>query len=1022
MSNDHNRKLVAILFADIAGYTAMMQKSEAETLLTVKKFREILEDTVPNYNGEIIHYYGDGSLVAFKSSTNGVQCALALQKLFGQSPPIPVRIGLHLGEVLFEDDNVYGDGVNIASRIESIGVPGAILMSKSLHKQIKNKSEFKACSLGKFEFKNVEEPIEVFALSNEGLTIPDKRFIVGKLKESKPSLFYRRDVQVSAILINLLIVILLAVWYWDYFTKDDALIVPQGNKYVLAIGVDNNPDWLRLYNAKNDALGVVDVLKEYFGFETFIEPLINKSATKQQILNSIDQAKKVLNEDDQLLIFYAGHGYSHFTKGSDDPEGYIVPYDGPGEEIGDLSGYLKISDLLKKIADLPALHITTIFDACYSGFALQDQLLVSRGSSHSLKEALINTSRKVFSSADYDQIAADSGPIAEHSLYSGFLIEGLKTGQADSNADEIISMNELAIYLETSIFDYSSSRQIPRYGNFMRDKGGEMLLQYNLEQVKKDIPDNVLIKGKDEVYTALPFRTSTTDVSLISFATFLPEIIIDALGEYDKGEYKIVNLNLLAETDSASTNTPLIEYIKRSGITKYLSGTFNSFENKSVVKISLHEAKDASIIYTFPDIISESEDENDLALLTKKYVKGFLDNTEQVMTRITNPPIYDAYKELKRAYNHMRNDDFNDRDQALKYINKAIEIDPKYFRAHLAKVWSFVACHPVDISKAKEEYGKLEAKDFNISDYEEERLSFLFYEAVGDYPKLVKHKLRILKDYPNRSVFNDALWYAISANNHSAAYEMIRVVEANDLDADFKNDIFTWKNIIERQKYPSGDPKYYARFKRESNLIENRFKHFLRSKLFYDCKENCLNEVENLINQYAKRPAWICFKEAGTITAYKGNEKLSATFYSKALELYKQTEDPTLSNLISFQYLLKNHKKCKAISENMLDSLIVQKDFSSIRYYILSKIQIGEEITDKEFLMNKFLTFKNRPGICYYYLATIHCAEGNFKESIRLLKMALENSIPFDYNTYMFDPDLKPMWDDPKFIVFTTPK
>ena len=176
------RKLKTILFADIVNYTALMQAEESRALKMLGSFKQILEKEVPKHQGEIIQYFGDGCLLAFDSATDAVRCGMELQKAF-ITLKLPIRIGIHLGEVIAKNGNLFGDGVNIASRIESIGVPGAVLLSKSARDQIRNKPEFELQSLGKFPFKNVEEEIEVYGLVNEGLTLPDKRNIGGKLKE-----------------------------------------------------------------------------------------------------------------------------------------------------------------------------------------------------------------------------------------------------------------------------------------------------------------------------------------------------------------------------------------------------------------------------------------------------------------------------------------------------------------------------------------------------------------------------------------------------------------------------------------------------------------------------------------------------------------------------------------------------------------------------------------------------------------------------------------------------------------------
>ena len=176
------RKLNTILFADIAGYTSIMQSNEAKAMEYLQNFKRLLEAKVPKFEGKIVQYFGDACLLCFDSATSGVKCAISLQKDFKESN-IPIRIGMHLGEVVFTENNVFGDGVNIASRIESMGIPGSVILSNAIRNQIKNKDEFKLISLGSFTFKNVTDPMEVFALQNDGLAVPVKSKIQGKFKE-----------------------------------------------------------------------------------------------------------------------------------------------------------------------------------------------------------------------------------------------------------------------------------------------------------------------------------------------------------------------------------------------------------------------------------------------------------------------------------------------------------------------------------------------------------------------------------------------------------------------------------------------------------------------------------------------------------------------------------------------------------------------------------------------------------------------------------------------------------------------
>ncbi len=201
------RQLAAIMFTDIVGYTAMMQRNEVQAASVFKHYNAVLEKNVVAHQGKVLHNYGDGSLCSFRSASEAIHCAIELQQQLQVEPKVPLRIGLHIGELFFEDGKALGDGVNIASRIQSLGVAGSVLLSKEVHDNIKNHPEFKAISLGRFEFKNVEEPLEVYGLTNDGLTVPEQEQMEGKLKvpapEAHQSLRKRWTIVASAILIVL---------------------------------------------------------------------------------------------------------------------------------------------------------------------------------------------------------------------------------------------------------------------------------------------------------------------------------------------------------------------------------------------------------------------------------------------------------------------------------------------------------------------------------------------------------------------------------------------------------------------------------------------------------------------------------------------------------------------------------------------------------------------------------------------------------------------------------------------------
>ena len=170
------------MFTDIVGYTAMMGKDENLAIETVTRHERIIEKLVPEFEGDIIQFYGDGSLSIFPSATFAIKCAIKVQKQLREGTIVPLRVGIHIGEILIKEENIYGDGVNIASRIESLGQSGTILFSENVYQTIGNNSDFKTQFLGEFEFKNVAKPMMIYALANDGFPVPNRENMTGKLK------------------------------------------------------------------------------------------------------------------------------------------------------------------------------------------------------------------------------------------------------------------------------------------------------------------------------------------------------------------------------------------------------------------------------------------------------------------------------------------------------------------------------------------------------------------------------------------------------------------------------------------------------------------------------------------------------------------------------------------------------------------------------------------------------------------------------------------------------------------------
>lgn len=147
------RQLAAILFADMAGYTALMQENEQLARAKRKRLKEILEPAIDKFNGRVLQYYGDGSLSIFNSAIDSVLCSIHIQQQLQQEPKVELRMGIHTGDVIMEDDAIYGDGVNLASRIESMATPGSIFISEKVYDEIRNQENISTKEMGYFELK-----------------------------------------------------------------------------------------------------------------------------------------------------------------------------------------------------------------------------------------------------------------------------------------------------------------------------------------------------------------------------------------------------------------------------------------------------------------------------------------------------------------------------------------------------------------------------------------------------------------------------------------------------------------------------------------------------------------------------------------------------------------------------------------------------------------------------------------------------------------------------------------------------
>ena len=158
----------------MSGYTALMQQNEQLAKVKHRRLKEVLEASVSVHHGKILQYYGDGALSIFNSAIDGVKCAVEIQQALQQEPKVDLRIGIHTGDISIENESIYGDGVNLASRIESLAVPGSIFISEKVFDEIRNQQNLSAREMGYFEFKNIERPVRVFAIDISGIVVPSR--------------------------------------------------------------------------------------------------------------------------------------------------------------------------------------------------------------------------------------------------------------------------------------------------------------------------------------------------------------------------------------------------------------------------------------------------------------------------------------------------------------------------------------------------------------------------------------------------------------------------------------------------------------------------------------------------------------------------------------------------------------------------------------------------------------------------------------------------------------------------------
>jgi len=212
------RKLTAILSADVEGYSRLMGDDEEATVRTLTSYREVLSTLIKQHNGKVLDSPGDNLLAEFVSVVDAVQCAVAVQKEIKarndelpESRKMQFRIGINLGDVIQEEERIYGDGVNIAARLEGLANPGGICISKTAFDQIESKLPYGYEFLGDQTVKNIAKPVGAYHVLME-----PRVTVAGEPKKEKPAPMRRKAILAGGV--ALVVVIIVAV-IWNFYFR-----------------------------------------------------------------------------------------------------------------------------------------------------------------------------------------------------------------------------------------------------------------------------------------------------------------------------------------------------------------------------------------------------------------------------------------------------------------------------------------------------------------------------------------------------------------------------------------------------------------------------------------------------------------------------------------------------------------------------------------------------------------------------------------------------------------------------------
>lgn len=294
------RQLTAILFTDMVGFTELMRSDESRGMNLLYYNRQLTEPIIEKHKGQILKEMGDGTLNSFPSAIEAVRCAIEIQVAMAEIPALNLRIGIHIGDVIREGNDIFGDGVNIASRIESQAEPGQVCISRAVFDSIQSQKDIQARSIGKHTLKGIEESQELYNIElQEVYTDPSQP---STTFQKKPVHKFNPKVLASSVA-GALLTIVLIFQVVGFFAKKDAISTKNSIAVFPFDNIRNNAehDWLsdqfsesltfKLSQSKTygviDRLQVLNALRKYEPDQAGIielAPLIGKNINADLVL------------------------------------------------------------------------------------------------------------------------------------------------------------------------------------------------------------------------------------------------------------------------------------------------------------------------------------------------------------------------------------------------------------------------------------------------------------------------------------------------------------------------------------------------------------------------------------------------------------------------------------------------------------------------------------------------------------------------------------------------------------------